>query len=283
MDEAGGRAWVIGEETSLASDQLTAEYIWTAEVGPFSPARWASALTRAVHQEDVIILPASPDGRDLAPRLAHVLGRPLLARAILIRPDRVITLSMGTKLMYEVSPSAPFVATLEPGSRGTDPRARAGKPALVHELTLDLGDEPDPKVSEVLPPDPASMDLSEAQRILAAGAGLGSAEACELLGRVAVALGASVGATRVVTDAGWLPHYRQIGTTGVSVHPSIYIALGISGAVQHIGGIGEPAHIVAVNVDPSCPMMAMADLAIVSDAPSLLRALATRLGVEIHE
>jgi electron transfer flavoprotein alpha subunit len=94
---------------------------------------------------------------------------------------------------------------------------------------------------------------------------------------VAAALGASVGATRVVTDYGWLPFERQIGTTGVTVSPRLYVALGISGAVQHVTGLGDPDHIVSVNLDASCPMMTMADLAIVTDARALLAALADRL------
>ena len=81
-------------------------------------------------------------------------------------------------------------------------------------------------------------------------------------------LHASVGATRVVTDAGLVSHERQIGTTGVSVNPRCYVAFGISGAAQHLGGIGDPEHIVAANLDASCPMMAMADLALVTDAAS---------------
>ncbi|MGD0065832.1 MAG: FAD-binding protein, partial [Streptosporangiaceae bacterium] len=93
------------------------------------------------------------------------------------------------------------------------------------------------------------------------------------------ALGASAGATRVVTDAGWMSYDRQIGTTGVSVNPELYIAFGISGAAQHVGGLGAPEHLASVNTDPSCPMTAMANLGIVADAPAVLAELAMRLGV----
>jgi electron transfer flavoprotein alpha subunit len=97
---------------------------------------------------------------------------------------------------------------------------------------------------------------------------------------VAAALGAAMGGTRVVTDRGWLGHERQIGTTGVSVRPELYVALGISGAVQHTAGLGDPMHVISVNTDPHCPMMQLADLAIVADANATLDALAERLGVE---
>ena len=91
------------------------------------------------------------------------------------------------------------------------------------------------------------------------------------------ATGASTGGTRVVTDWGWLPVERQIGTTGVNVDPSLYIAIGISGAVQHTAGLGSPNHVISVNSDPHCPMMGMANLAIVCDGPEFLQALLTRL------
>jgi len=84
----------------------------------------------------------------------------------------------------------------------------------------------------------------------------------------------------VATDAGWTGYERQIGTTGVTVDPDLYVALGVSGAAQHTGGIGSPRHLVSVNTDPSCPMTAMADLGLVTDARALLAELARRLGVD---
>jgi len=92
---------------------------------------------------------------------------------------------------------------------------------------------------------------------------------------------ASAGATRVVTDAGWIGYERQIGTTGVTIDPDLYIALGVSGATQHVGGLGAPRHVVSVNTDPSCPMTAMADLGLITDGRGLLIELARRLNVVI--
>ena len=137
---------------------------------------------------------------------------------------------------------------------------------------------------EVLQPEPSTVDLAEARRILGGGAGLVPAGAdgaavMRLLAQVADALGASAGATRIVTDAGWMSYDRQIGTTGVAVSPELYVAFGISGAAQHVGGLGAPEHVVSVNTDPSCPMTLMADLGIVADAPAVLAELAERLGV----
>ena len=146
----------------------------------------------------------------------------------------------------------------------------------------------DAELIEVLEPDLHTMDLADATRVVAGGAGLvaglddaGATEVFGLLGRVAAALGGSAGATRVATDAGWTGYERQIGTTGVTIDPDLYIAFGVSGAAQHVGGLGTPRHIVSVNTDASCPMTAMADLGLMTDARALLVELAGRLGVVV--
>ncbi|MFM2078460.1 MAG: hypothetical protein RJA49_2350, partial [Actinomycetota bacterium] len=129
----------------------------------------------------------------------------------------------------------------------------------------------------VHPPDPATIDLAEAPRIIGGGAGLDGPTRMDQLVHIGEAIGASMGATRVITDRGWVPHERQIGTTGVVVGPDLYLAFGVSGAVQHTSGLGDPAHIISVNTDGHCPMMQLADLAIVADANETLDHLAELL------
>jgi len=278
--EAGGRAVLVGSGTAEAALLLrtAATEVRLLEAGEYAPARWAATLAPVVADHHVVILPGSPDGRDLAPRLAAVLDRPLLAGAILIEPGRVLLVRWGGRVCETHLPTAPFVATLEPGCRSVP----EGSPAPAHSVTAPApaGHGADPELLEVTPPDPASMDLIESPRIVGGGAGLGDARSFARLAAVAQRLDAAMGATRVVTDAGFVGHERQIGTTGVSVAPRLYLALGISGAVQHTGGLGHPERVIAVNLDASCPMMAMADLAIVADAPAVLEALAERLGVD---
>jgi electron transfer flavoprotein alpha subunit len=128
-----------------------------------------------------------------------------------------------------------------------------------------------------LPPDAATIDLSEAGRIVAGGAGLDERRRFDQLSELGEVLRASVGATRVITDRGWVGHERQIGTTGVIVDPRLYVAFGISGAVQHTSGLGQPDHIVSINTDPFCPMMQLADLRIIADANAVLDALLERI------
>jgi electron transfer flavoprotein alpha subunit len=179
----------------------------------------------------------------------------------------------------------PFVATLLRRAGGDHHPARDSNRDVPVANVLQAIDDPvggplDAETLSVLEPDPSTMDLVEAGRIFAAGAGIGTPKAIADLEAVAAALGASVGATRVVTDAGLLGHERQIGTTGVAVRPRCYVAFGVSGAAQHLGGLGSPPHVVSVNLDPSCPMASMADLALVSDANELLAVLADRLAVK---
>ena len=277
--EAGGQVVLVGDGTGAAADALRCgAEVACWEAGAFAPGRWAATLAPILDAHDVVVLPASPDGRDLAPRLAAAMGRPLVTGTVRVDRTGAIAATHGGRVHERYVARGPFVATLEPGCRGV---GLADVPAERHVGPLAI-EEPDggghagldAEILAVTPPDPAAMDLAESPRIFAGGAGLGDADNFALLGHVAEAFGASVGGTRVATDAGLLPHSRQIGTTGVTVRPRLYVAFGISGAVQHTGGLHDPGHVVSVNVDASCPMMAMADLALVADAPAVLRALA---------
>jgi electron transfer flavoprotein alpha subunit len=275
--ECDGRVLVVGSGAAGAAATLTGVARGTAhawETPGFRPAAWAAVLATVVADHDVVVLPASPDGRDLAPRLAHALGRPLLAGALRVGDHGADVVRHGGLVIEERGIGGPFVATLQPGARGVDEHDER---AEVELITLTLGDEPDATIVDVLPPDAATMDLSEAPRIVAGGAGLDGPERFAQLAALARALDASMGATRVVTDRGWVEHARQIGTTGVVVDPRVYLAFGISGAVQHTSGLGSPEHIVSVNLEPHCPMMQLADLAIVADANAVLDELASRL------
>jgi electron transfer flavoprotein alpha subunit len=283
--EAGGAVLVVGSGTGKAADGLdAASRIWLLEAPSAGPAALASALAPALATVDVILLPASPDGRDLAPRLAAILGWPLLADAVRCAPGEVEVARLDDRLSVRVGVDGPAVVTLLPGHRGTPSPANGSPQVNVLGMAAVCDTERDAESVEVLQPEPGVVDLAEARRIVGGGAGLVPADddgtaVMRLLADVGAALGASAGATRVVTDAGWMGYDRQIGTTGVSVNPELYIAFGISGAAQHIGGLGTPDHVVSVNTDPSCPMTAMADLGIVADAPAVLTELAKRLGV----
>lgn len=243
--------------------------VTVVELGTFQPGRWAASLAPLLAATEIVVLPASPDGRDLAPRLAHELGRPLLTGAIAVTSDSVSVSRAGGLELHEFPVDGPLVVTFQPGVRGVVAGAAA---AATHRVDAGVATSTtgEPELVDLLAADVATMDLTEADRIVAGGAGLDRSERFEQLAAVAARLGAAMGATRVITDRGWVGHERQIGTTGVVVDPSLYLAFGISGAVQHTAGLGAPEHIVSVNTDPHCPMMQMSDLAIVSDANAVL-------------
>jgi electron transfer flavoprotein alpha subunit len=276
--EVGGVVLLAGSGTTEAAASLAVDAVSVAvaEIGAPAFGAWAAGLVPFLAPYHAILLPASADGRDLAPRLAAAMGRPLLAGATEYRDDEVRLTRCGGLLSEHVTADGPVVVTLQPGVRGTEPRRRS-RP-VPEPIAVRLDGRHDAVVLDVSPPDPGTMDLAESRRIMAGGAGLRGPADFRLLARTAAAIGASMGATRVVADLGWVAHERYIGTTGVAVDPDLYVALGISGAIQHVTGLGAPRHVVAVNTDPSCPMMAMADLALVTDAPGLLEALALRLG-----
>lgn len=286
--EVAGRTILVGSVLGPAAGAL-AGVVARAELAEVPPSTGLGAIGTALAPSLVdapfILLPASPDGRDLAPRLAAALDRPLYANALKVNAEEVVLVTHGGRVQRTIVPAGPFVATLQPGVRGVVPTPEADvvlTAALPLELPVGLHDA---EVLEVLPPDPATVDLAEAARLVGGGAGLlhdqaeGPAAQFDRLAAVGRSMGAAMGATRVVTDAGWVGHDRQIGTTGVVVNPRLYLAFGISGAVQHTAGLGNPDHVVSVNTDAHCPMMAMADLAVVADAPAVLAALAERFGV----
>jgi electron transfer flavoprotein alpha subunit len=272
ISECDGHALIAGSGTGDVELDGLATTALLVELGPVEPARWTALLATVIRQlaeqgidTDIVVLPHAPDGRDLAPHLALALDRPLLAGATEVSAHRVRVARRGGLELHEQRPTGPFVSTLQTGARG--PVAFDGSAAVGRiDLPNDTPAKHDAHVIEVLPPDVQTMDLTEARRIVGGGAGLENRERFEQLDRFAASIGGVMGATRVITDRSWVHHDRQIGTTGVVVDPVLYLSFGVSGAVQHTSGLGHPDHIISVNTDPHCPMMAMSDVAIVADA-----------------
>ncbi len=325
--EAGWHTIVIGTGTAEAALSLGG-HVWTIEVGPWAVGAYASLVVAALQRIEpvagaTVVLPASPDGRDLAPRVASLLQRQLVAPCVRVTSTTAQRVRTAGRVVEVIRLNGPIVTTLLPGVRGVEgddarPPLRIDSIALAALSTsraaasvsppanaigatetgaaiaavasgfVAVGDAavgptgggPEARTVAVDPPDPATADLREAPRVVAGGKGLGSAERFAQLGRIGNALGASLGGTRVASDAGWISFERQIGTTGVAINPRVYLAFAISGATQHTTGLGSPEHIISVNTDPSCPMMTMADVAIVSDANEVLNELEKLLSHE---
>lgn len=273
---ATGRVLAVGDGVATALGALRCEVreAFACEAPGAGPAAIAQGLAGFLGAFGCVVLPGSPDGRDLLGRLAVVLGRRAIAWCERL-DDRTATYSrLEGRQSVTVALDEPVVVTVvpraAPGGAGC-----TGAPTPVALAGCAARDAAIESVTEVAA---ESLELREASRIVAGGLGLKDAAGFAALSRVAAALGASLGATRPVADRGLVGHDRQIGTTGAAVTPSLYVAVGISGAVQHTAALGDPDHVVAVNTDPGCPMMAMADLAVVSDGPQTVRAMAALLG-----
>ncbi len=271
--ECDGRVLLVGSGVDQVDLTGRARAVDLMEVGTVEVGRWARQLAPILGAIDHVVLPHCPDGRDLAPALALQLDRPLYSGATAVSPSSVLLARSGGRELHGVRPFGPFVATLQPGIRGAE--SFDGEPEVrTVRADTDTASGHHAVTVELLPPDVRTMDLSEADRIVGGGAGLDSEARFTQLARFAEDVGATMGATRVITDRSWVHHDKQIGTTGVVVDPTLYLSFGISGAVQHTAGLGNPDHIVSVNTDPHCPMMQMSDLAIVSDANATLDELA---------
>ncbi len=266
----GDQLWVIGDGVSQLREvpPTTARLV---ECGSFRPATWASWLANEAMGES-IVLPATPDGRDLAAMVAAQWDVTLYAGCLELSATEIVTPRYGSSTTVVQRPAHRYVATVQV-------RSAVGvlAPVSVEVERAIIPEAPDCEIVESLEPDPATIDLADARLIVGGGAGLSRAEEFDTLASVARGLGASMGATRVITDRGWVSHRRQIGTTGVTVSPELYVAFGISGAVQHTSGLGAPEHVISVNFDANCPMSQMADLVVVADANAVVRELAQQL------
>lgn len=232
----------------------------------------------------LLLAPDTSHVRAWFPRLALRLSVPLVSHCLELHHERdqgfvlVRPTHGGVRHEQLVCPEAPVVcATLAPGTRGIgkgDPLRRAQVSHV--RPSGELGRVRD-RPLRILPPDPRTVDLREAERIVAGGLGVGGPEGVAMLGALAAALEAAVGGTRVIADRGWLPAERFIGTTGRIVAPKLYLALGISGSSQHTSGMTSSETVIVVNSDRTAPMFGLADLGIVGDVHEVVPALLARL------
>jgi len=232
------------------------------------------ALVRQ-HAPDLILFAASHTSRDVAGRLQAKTGSTLMGNAIDVPgPDRARTQIAGGSLFVDVALEgpAPRIVLVRPKSFVAEP---SGGSATVVPVEIEIPDELRTARRVERHEEAASgPKLEEAKVVVAGGRGLQEAANFGLLDELASTLGnAAVGASRAVVDAGWVPYSYQVGQTGKTVKPDVYIAVGISGALQHVVGMKGAKRIVAINRDPDAPIFRMADLGVVGDALQLLPAL----------
>ena len=229
---------------------------------------------------DIVLMGAGPDGRDVAGTLAALSGRGVLANATGAAWDGRLKVEMsvfGGKLTTTSGFTGPGggIVTVRPNTVTAEPAASPGK---VEEHAAD-GELRLPRVAvvEQVEESGAAAPIEEARVIVSGGRGVGSEEGFELVREIAAELGGAVGATRAAVDSGWIPYGQQIGQTGKIVKPELYLALGVSGAIQHKVGMQTAGTIVAVNRDPDAPIAEFADLIVVGDLFEVGRALLVAL------
>lgn len=275
---------LASELAAHGADQVTV--VEHEALGQFSADGWLAALA-PILQEAKPMLTLAPDsgyGRAWLPRLSARWRIPLATSCI-----RAKVIEDGYPEVYRISHSGKLherqiwargstvMVMLAPGVRGVgplrpNPRAeiKSVKPALDPATFRD-------RTLRTLPPDPHVVDLAEAERIISGGLGVGGPEGMAQLQELADELDAALGGTRVVADRGWLASDRFIGTTGRIVAPKLYLACGVSGATQHVAGIGGSETIIAINTDRTSPLLKLADLGVVADlheiVPMLIRKL----------
>ena len=246
-----------------------------------SGTAWSKVIADVAASEraEIVVLSASQMGKDLAPRIAVKLNAGLAAdcTALAVENGDVIAtrpVYAGKGLIDVRVKTAVKVFTLRPNVFAAQ---SSGSPASVEKREISLTEQDfgsvvtDVKVSSGRP------DVTEADIIVSGGRGMKGPEHFHLIEELADVLGAGVGASRAVVDAGWRPHDEQVGQTGKTVSPSLYVACGISGAVQHLAGMSSSKFIVAVNKDKDAPIFQVADYGIVGDVFDVLPELTSQL------
>jgi electron transfer flavoprotein alpha subunit len=248
--------------------------------GPIAAAI-AGLATTAV--PELILFGQAHDDRDVAGRLAAKLDRSVLSNAVDVSLEGGVTAQHeifgGSQIATStLTGPAPYLVIVRPKSFAPEPAGGAA-PAVTPVPLPDVG-RAAATVTETHVEEKEGPQLGDAAVIVAGGRGLGNADNYALIERVARPLAAATGATRAIVDAGWVPYAKQVGQTGKTVKPDVYIAAGISGAMQHLVGMKDSTTIIAINKDEEAPIFGVADLGIVGDVhkvlPKLIEALKAR-------
>jgi len=259
----------------VASKKLARVYaIESAKLEPYTPDAFAHALKEFLgkHTAKLVLMPHTYQVRDFVPKLATSLGSTAITDAVGYKYEGgklLFTRQMFQgKFVADVSftGSGPCFVTFQNGSFRADKVEAGGAPAPVETVNVDVADSVvRNKPQEVFKEAKQAVDLTQAEIIVSVGRGIKEQKNIELAKQLADALGGEIAASRPICDNGWLPMDRQIGSSGQTVAPKLYLALGISGAIQHIVGMKGAKSIVAINKDSEAPIFEIADYAVVGN------------------
>ena len=276
---------LTGELIAAGADRVLVLDRPELEVYMTEPYTWAMARIIREYRPEIVLTPATAIGRDLAPRVSSRVHTGLTAdctgleiqeetgNLLMTRP------AFGGNIMATIlcPEHRPQMATVRPGVMRRLP-ADASRQGEVVLLDWEVPPQTrNVEILEVVKAVSEAVDIQDAKVLVSGGRGMGGPENFKLLEQLAEVLGGTVAASRAAVDAGWIAKDRQVGQTGKTVRPNLYIACGISGAIQHLAGMEESDMIVAINKDETAPIFGVADYGIVGDALQVIPALIEEL------
>jgi len=288
---------ILGEKAAQLADTVFsygADRVYALQaphVEQYTSPAYARALSKLAREYNpqILLLAATPQGRDLAPRLASSLGSGLTADCTDLQIGSFTDSKTKEKhhnLLLQIRPAwgGNIIATIvNPATRPQMATVREGMMQLPTPVASTGGEliqiapelHPADLITKIVDQRDAEkkVNLKAAKIIVAGGAGLGSKDNFQLVQQLAQVLGGEAGASRAAVDAGFINHDHQVGQTGTTVRPKLYIACGISGSVQHLSGMEESGKIVAINIDPDAPIFSVAHYGIVGDVREVVPAL----------
>jgi len=273
---ADAAMFLVGSPGDLPRFDGTLYLADAAQYGEYNPTAHKQLLLDAIAKEqpDMVVLLHSSYGWDLAPRIGVALKAAQISEVIALEDGVPVVPVCNAKLRRKIKAStAQTVLTLQAGAFAMDEEPTA-TPTVV-TLATDTGAKvvcTGYEAAEV-----GAVDLTKSEIIVSAGRGVGKPENVAMVQALAAALGGEYGASRPVVDAGWVDHDRQVGTTGRTVTPKLYVACGISGAIQHLAGMKKSDFIVAINTDKDAPIGEVADVFVVADLKQFLPVLTEKL------
>jgi electron transfer flavoprotein alpha subunit len=275
---AGGDLVAFATDASVAADagRYGAKKLYVAKLDAYGTEMFTSALKQIADdvKPSVVLLAGTSNGRDLAPRLAARLDVGVASdvdrlewKDGKVRARRPVY-SGRAFATVDIS-GTPAIATTRPNAFPAE--EAGGGAAEVVEVNVTADSKA--KLIDTKVPEAGELSIAEADIIVSGGRGLKEKENFSIVRDLAHAIGGAVGASRATVDAGWIDHQHQVGQTGRVVSPNLYVAAGVSGAIQHLAGMSSSKHIVAINKDPEAPIFRVADLGIVGDLFTILPAL----------